>query len=304
MLLPFVVATILTFWLGFANRLHELQNLERGPVPIQKEKEYTLFDTDGNIDMNDYVYMDVKDVSDWVAIMPEKRSTPRTYYYYEMIDVNGQAYIVRTTYRLSNRKIFELRQGETRIVGITHAMLKDEAEAIVSEISEFQSVDEIRLKYGYDLLILDGEPFPDDPTAFLVGSLAVAVIVLFRFILTGDFSASIRTLEKRGSIEELLADWKIASPYFKKADIYLGKKYLFKRMGCTFFSYRDICDISYKPITRPTNNPNVKIRDALLVVWLKDGRKINLGEHTWQNWESYAYHRALLFDYLIWKKQQ
>ena len=98
-LIPFAAMGILAILLGFAERSRELHNLERGPIPIRKQPNYSFFCT-----MSNYVYMDVKDISEWVVVVPGKRGIS-TAYYYEMISVDGQAYITRWNHKLSEDQI-------------------------------------------------------------------------------------------------------------------------------------------------------------------------------------------------------
>ena len=152
-------------------------------------------------------------------------------------------------------------------------------------------------------------------------------------LLTHPLERCIRAVQKQGRVQRLLQDWAAASPYFQKRSLWLGRQFLFIRSLSPFFlEYDAIRELSYPAFPegydqwlwentslmrrgplweRMKPPPSLSVRDPsvsprrifapMLVLWLKDGRKITLGIGWWPNGESYARDRALLRDYILWR---
>lgn len=319
--------------------------LDHGPIPIQECGSPGLFG-------GEYAFLDVEEVSGYYLhhTFRTGRFGPLQHgYLYEMTAPDGSRWLVYTTsHAPESRWLARLERSGGQLTGMTSALNWDWAGKISAGWPYQLQPEEVRRRYGGMMLRMDDEPPAplegQELTALLWLTAAASLLwvlgwTVFWFWANHPMEKSLRAAEQNGLADWLLEDWAGASPFFKKRELWLGKRFLFIGGLTPFFiGYDEISKISCPsfprgyaeyilenklwPARRGINgyterqraeayaklpwdpiDAKHRINAPMLVVWLKDGRKLTLGTSYWPSGAAYAQDRALLRDYVEYRMQ-
>lgn len=273
----FAVANIL---LGIFLILESWSIATMPPVSMEYQQGTSLYSR------SQFVYLDVKNVSDWTYDYAPSNSRMRqtASYFFEVIDTENRRFIVQIlkSYAARNPDIWESLKctdfmAPYRIYGCVKPISNNVVDGILEANHFLQSRVDYRKVYGYTILQIQDRPSLDITFPLVIVILWLIATGGLYWQMTKGFHAAIQKAKRNREIEDVLADWKFADKEYQGRGFYLGKNYIYCRNGGTFFKYTDISDVErgadrqYRRRSTDTQWP------SLLVVKLKNGRKILVG---------------------------
>lgn len=126
-----------------------------------------------------------------------------------------------------------------------------------------------------DLLLGFAPPSRMGDLAFLVILLFLLITLPFTLPKAIGFAACLRAVQKKGRLEELLADWAEASPHLAHG-VALGRRYVFAQSAGRFFGYDEVSQIVAGPA--PGERHSFKPAWTLLVLRLDNKVIVKLGQ--------------------------